>query len=834
MPTPPGDDAPAEATPTTAVGQLVRAAPVADPLERAVARAKAAEALFGEAAAVKVGRYRLIERAGAGGMGVVWSAWDPELNRGVALKLASAGDDDARARARDEGRALARLSHPNVVPIYDVFEAPEGVFLVMELVKGKTLRTVATDGAPVAELVRAYRQCGEGLAAAHAAGLVHRDFKPDNAILGADGRVRVLDFGLAHATDDTGAPIIAGTPRYMAPEQKRGDALTAAVDQYALCVALREAVTARGPTPRWLEAILTRGSAERPTERFPSMTALLAALALDPAARWRRRGMVGAGLVTVGAITVALVGRRSVAGPPPCQGGEAAIAGAWGGGRRTAANTFLAGLPGDYARESVPRIVAALDRYADDWVLIQRASCMAHQRGEVSTAAFDRRTACLARRKAALTAVADVAATATTGSLPDLVIASSGLPDLATCDDDDALLSPVAPPTAAQAPEAAAIADLIAKVDVERDAGRTDQATRDAEAAVARAEALGYQPLVARARLARGRIPLTLMQRDRGRVDFTEAARVGLMAGDEVLAIEAFARATFAIATTVDPAAATAGLPLVEAIATRLGERAAFPHALLDHNVGTVELARGDRAKALAKLQASRRQSTKLTGSAAIEMAVVLQSLMFAVDDGAERDRLGQELVAARLASLGPGHPLTLEADLMRTGVMGDFDQGRRAMRAPCERLAALHPDQRASIRECGHELTWRAAAIGDRDAAVAGARLVLAAATPDANDSRITRAAAYLAMANGDPDAAVRGLAALPPIAADRPWWQRMINVDNGIALSLAELARDQPALARRTLASAEQLAQELLAAAPVDLRHRLDAIAAIRRRLP
>lgn len=324
------------------------------------------------------------------------------------------------------------------------------------------------------------------------------------------------------------------------------------------------------------------------------------------------------------------------------------------------------------------------------------------------------------------------------------------------------------------------------------------------------------------------------MQRDRGRVDFTEAARVGLMAGDEVLAIEAFARATFAIATTVDPAAATAGLPLVEAIATRLGERAAFPHALLDHNVGTVELARGDRAKALAKLQASRRQSTKLTGSAAIEMAVVLQSLMFAVDDGAERDRLGQELVAARLASLGPGHPLTLEADLMRTGVMGDFDQGRRAMRAPCERLAALHPDQRASIRECGHELTWRAAAIGDRDAAVAGARLVLAAATPDANDSRITRAAAYLAMANGDPDAAVRGLAALPPIAADRPWWQRMINVDNGIALSLAELARDQPALARRTLASAEQLAQELLAAAPVDLRHRLDAIAAIRRRLP
>ncbi len=834
VPTPPGDDAPGEATPTTAVGHMVRAAPVADPLERAVARAKAAEALFGEAAAVKVGRYRLIERAGAGGMGVVWSAWDPELNRGVALKLASAGDDVARARARDEGRALARLSHPNVVPIYDVFEAPEGVFLVMELVKGKTLRTVAVDGAPVAELVRAYRQCGEGLAAAHAAGLVHRDFKPDNAILGADGRVRVLDFGLAHATDDTGAPLIAGTPRYMAPEQKRGDALTAAVDQYALCVALREAVAARGPTPRWLEPILTRGSAERATDRFPSMAALLAALALDPAARWRRRGMVGAGVVTAGAIAVALVGRRSVAAPPPCQGGEASIAGAWGGARRTAANTFLAGLAGDYARESVPRIVAALDRYADDWVVIQRASCMAHQRGEVSTAAFDRRTACLARRKAALTAVADVAASATTGSLPDLVIAASGLPDLATCDDDDALLSPVAPPTATQAPEAAAIADLIAKVDVERDAARTDDATRDAESAVARAEALGYQPLVARALLARGRIALSVLRRGRGRDDFTEATRRGLEAGDEALVIEAYARATFAIGTTSNPAEATAGLPLIEAIATRLGDRAAFPRALLDHNVGVVELARGDRARALPRLQASRQGSAKLTGSAAIEMAVVLQSLMFAVDDPAERVGLGDALVAARLATLGPGHPLTLEADLMRTGVMADFDQGRQAMRGPCERLATLHPEQRTSIRECGHELTWRAAAVGDRDAVVAGARLVLAAATPDANDSRIARARAYLAIANGDPNTAVRELIARPSFGADAPWWQRMSVIDDALALATAELARGRAAPAQAALERASQVASELLSAAPIDMRHRLDAVTAIRRRLP
>ncbi|MCA9680173.1 MAG: serine/threonine protein kinase, partial [Myxococcales bacterium] len=209
---------------------------IGDPLDRSVARARAEEALFGSATPVTLDRYRIIERVGNGGMGVVWSAWDPDLGRPVALKLAAEGDQDTRARAREEGRALAQLSHPNVVPIYDVVDHDAGVLLVMELVRGETLRQVAARRPRTMELVRAYRQAALGLAAAHRAGLVHRDFKPDNAILGADGRVRVLDFGLAHPDgDEPGA--IAGTPRYMAPEQHEGVALTAAADQYAFCVA---------------------------------------------------------------------------------------------------------------------------------------------------------------------------------------------------------------------------------------------------------------------------------------------------------------------------------------------------------------------------------------------------------------------------------------------------------------------------------------------------------------------------------------------------------------------------------------------------------------------
>ena len=294
--------------------------------------------------------------------------------------------------------------------------------------------------------------------------------------------------------------------------------------------------------PRWLEPILTRATAPLPDARFPSMAALVAALALDPATRWRRRALYTGAVLALGAVAAAFTLGRANQAPEPCRGSAAAIATGWGGARRTAANSHLAALAGTYARESVPRIVGALDRYADDWVAIHRGSCQAHQRRELSEAAYDRRTACLARRKTALATVAELAGRAADDALPGLVIAVSRLPELATCEDDDALASPVAPPTPAQADEATAIADLITRVDVERDAADMAAATRDAEAAVARAQALAYPPLIARALLARGRIALALSQGDRGGADFTESTRLALEVGDTPLAIEAYAR----------------------------------------------------------------------------------------------------------------------------------------------------------------------------------------------------------------------------------------------------------------------------------------------------
>jgi|GEM_PF-2660026 len=265
-----------------------------------------------------IDRYQLDRRIAAGGMGEVWAAWDPKLRREIAVKLVKperADDTRERDRLLREARALARLTHPNVIAVHDVGEQDGEVFIVSELVTGDTL---ANRGGPSADwrtVVRLYAQAARGLAAAHTAGLVHRDVKPANLLLGTDGRVRVADFGLAvrsktpnpvaaTETPDVDASLggsitqrghIAGTPAYMAPEQRAGLRTEAPADQFALCVALGEAISGRRPpmeiTPKdmitfvgerrqmepdleTLCTIIARGLAILPAERFPDMASL--------------------------------------------------------------------------------------------------------------------------------------------------------------------------------------------------------------------------------------------------------------------------------------------------------------------------------------------------------------------------------------------------------------------------------------------------------------------------------------------------------------------------------------------------------------------------------
>lgn len=255
----------------------------------------------------RVGRYVIEARLGEGGMGTVFRARDPELERKVAIKILhpEVGAEAHELLAR-EARALARLSHPNVVTVHDVGTRDGQLWVAMELVEGQTLRAYC-ERKPEGgwrEIVRCFVEAGHGLVAAHEAGVIHRDFKPDNVLVGAsDGRVRVVDFGLAGLeARSAGAPGVrthpryklAGTPLYLPPEVLRGAARGPLGDQYSFFVALREMLAADGTTrvPRALTAIVEHGAAEDPGARFSSMKEAvgeLEALLDDQRADRRRR-----------------------------------------------------------------------------------------------------------------------------------------------------------------------------------------------------------------------------------------------------------------------------------------------------------------------------------------------------------------------------------------------------------------------------------------------------------------------------------------------------------------------------------------------------------------
>jgi len=303
----------------------------------------------------QIGRFTVLGLVGRGGLGEVYAAYDPELDRRVALKvLAHADDRSGLARLRREAMAMARLSHPNVARVFDVGTIDSRLFIAMEFIRGQTLR------AWLAEQPRAWREvrdvflaAGQGLAAAHREGIIHRDFKPDNVLIDEEGRARVVDFGLAipadesirTADDNPGAdpepldPSSGGTPAYMAPEQNLGHPSDARADQFSFCVALFEALYGRRPflgrtwqtlspqvlrgglepltaargVPPHLRRVVLRGLAGAPGRRYPDMDALLAELAHEPApSRTARYLLLGAAVLGLGAASLAF----SLPAPP--------------------------------------------------------------------------------------------------------------------------------------------------------------------------------------------------------------------------------------------------------------------------------------------------------------------------------------------------------------------------------------------------------------------------------------------------------------------------------------------------------------------------------------
>ena len=317
----------------------------------------------------RFGHFELVQLLGMGNMGAVWSARDTDLDRLVALKTVrpldgAAAEDQRIERLRREAQAMAALSHPNVVAVHEVVEGGGRVFVAMELVPGGTLREwLSARPRGVDEVLDAFALAGRGLAAAHAAGLVHRDFKPDNVLVSEEGtegarsgaRVRVTDFGLARISGapgpSRGSPVsppgplkltrtgaIAGTPAYMAPEQLRGEPIDARADVFAFCTALYDAVYGARPfaawslaelrrrteanqvepaprgraVPRWLRRVLLKGLRAAPAERWQSMDALLAAIAAGRSGGLRRSR---AAWLTAGALVLAILAAALLARP---------------------------------------------------------------------------------------------------------------------------------------------------------------------------------------------------------------------------------------------------------------------------------------------------------------------------------------------------------------------------------------------------------------------------------------------------------------------------------------------------------------------------------------
>ena len=501
------------------------------------------------------GRYTVLNRLGQGGMGDVVAVYDSRLDRRVALKLLRRDWDpglsqhDLETRMLREAQAMARLSHPNVVAIYDVGTLEDGaIFIAMEMVEGQTLRRWC-EQAPRSwrEILTAYLDAARGLAAAHEAGLVHRDFKPENVLVGKDGRVRVTDFGLARAgtsspetSSNTPLPLppgaldspltlqgtLLGTPRYMAPELLRAGPADARSDLFAFCVALYEALYRQHPfsgatqaestqaqlegrvkpppantdVPAWVERTLVQGLRADPAQRPASMQKLVAALEVDLDARRRsRRRKLGLVALVAGmaglTLWSALLHPEQEAG---CTSLERRLTGTWDETVKARMKRAFLGTRLPYAQDTFKRTASLLDGYTGTWVRMRTEACEAMR--QPSPAKLDvLKVDCLERRRAQLRELTELFSRAPDrDNLSKAVQVVQSLPPLSACADAKALTATV--PLPEEPSLRAPVEELRAQVDrleTLRLAGRYREALAPGEELLPRVEQVGYGPLVA-------------------------------------------------------------------------------------------------------------------------------------------------------------------------------------------------------------------------------------------------------------------------------------------------------------------------------------------------
>ncbi|MEZ4383492.1 MAG: serine/threonine-protein kinase [Nannocystaceae bacterium] len=667
----------------------------------------------------RVDRFFIFRQLGEGGMGRVYLGYDEELDRKLAIKVWRGKDDsEVRVRMLREAQALARLSHPNVVTVYEVGEESGQVYLAMEYVEGETLRRwVQESPRPIGLILDRYLQAGRGLAAAHAAGVLHRDFKPDNAIAGADGRVRVLDFGLARAERSllaeeslsdrpvirvasaggvldapmTVAGTILGTPAYMPPEQLVGATADVRSDIFAFSVALWEALYGVRPyraesirelaekilagdpddgergraVPRRLRAALLRGLAADPDERWQSMDEYLHALSRGA----RRLRWIPLVAVAVLALTIlaGLFGagrwqeRREAAA---CEARAAAIDGVWNQRLADALERAAHASDVDFAPGALRRLLPILTGYADRW---RAASVTACER-ELDDVWTEQRAAeavtCLEDRLWSFEALILEVSRADLARIQQALPAAYGLSPIDRCLDPAWLRQRIPPPDDLRSrAEIDAIREAFARARALEAVGKVDEARSQANALVARADEVGWRPLQARARLLAGRLAEEQSVDEAARL-LTEGFFLAQAAGEELLAADLATR--LVVAVGVDQARPSEG-HLWGRWAAMLIERQpaagrSIRRAALDSQLGILAQSEGDIEAADAAWRAALALHETTVGPQHPDVAKLLNNigtLRQAVGKRDEARELWERALAIWEASLGPDHPLT-------------------------------------------------------------------------------------------------------------------------------------------------------------------------------
>ena len=660
-----------------------------------------------------VGRYELRRMIGEGGMGVVFEAWDPDLARTVAVKVlrmedALVADPEQAQRLQREGRVMAQLSHPNVLPVFDVGITGGAVWVAMQHVKGGDLRAwLATPRAPEA-IVAAFVQAARGLAAAHDAGFVHRDFKPSNVLVEGD-RMLVSDFGLARTASTAGpAPVITadtpladtvtrdgalvGTPAYMAPEQYDGGPVDHRADQFALCVALWEALYGERPfaghswrelaestksgkvvapperrerrVPPRLHGALRRGLQPDPDARWPSMHALIDALA--PASRHRDRRLVALGAIGVAAAGVAAVAvvttRDDARRASPCAALPERFNQVWGADARARVAASLARAQVAYAEQALTEIARQLDARARAWNEMRHASCEAtlvHR--EQSDAAMDLRAACLDRKLADVAAFVTVLGEAAPATVRDASRRAASVGDVAECADAAALARRAPRPVD---PEARAAVDAlerdVALARERADAGGASALGDLAVGLVARARQVGYAPLLAESLAIRAAVEESTDRNADAARTLEEGVLAAEAGSDDRLRFELEIRLSRLLGIIVQDRAEEAGQHLERAAAllARLGDQPR-DEAMVARVRGMLLWTNGRYAEALphAERAVALHEQTDPGG---VELARALH-LVAIIHDALDTVELGippmERALEIAKRVLGPGHP---------------------------------------------------------------------------------------------------------------------------------------------------------------------------------